>query len=90
MGIRVIASQALTDYSAGRELGVVEGGTVGECLDNLTEKLPSLKQFLFDEKGGLREYVDVCVNRENVFPDPLKRTVKDGDELLLICLIGGG
>ena len=90
MGIRVIASQALTDYSSGRELGVVEGGTVGECLNNLTNKLPSLKQFLFDEKGLLREYVDICVNRHNIFPDPLSHAVKDGDELFLICLIGGG
>ncbi len=90
MGIRVIAAQALTEYSTGRELGQVEGKTVGECLDDLMRKLPDLKQFLFDEKGKLREYVDICVNRENIFPDPLLKTVKEGDELLLICLIGGG
>lgn len=90
MGIRVIASQALTDYSAGRELGEVNGSTVGECLDQLTRKLPYLSHWLFDEKGNLREYVDVCVNKENIFPDPLARPVKDGDELFIMCLIGGG
>ncbi len=90
MGVRVVTSQALTEYSTGRELGEVEGSTVQECLDELTRKLPELKRMLFNDSGSLHEYVDIFINRETAFPDPLSRPVKNGDELFIICLIGGG
>ncbi len=90
MGVRVVTSQALTEYSTGRELGEVNGGTVRECLDVLIRRVPELKKLLFNESGSLHEYVDIFINRETAFPDPLSRPVKDGDEIFLVCLIGGG
>ncbi len=90
MSIRVTVSQALTEYSTGSQLGEVKGNTVGECLEQLTRKVPSLKQWLFDENGALHEYVDIFINKENAFPEPLAKPIKDGDELHIICLIGGG
>ncbi len=90
MGVRVVTSQALTEYSTGRELGEVSGRTVKECLDELTRRMPDLKQLLFNESGSLHEYIDIFINRETAFPEPLSRPVKDGDELFIICLIGGG
>lgn len=90
MSIRVTVSQALTEYSTGSELGQVDGCTVGECIEKLSEKIPSLRRWLFDEKGILHEYVDIFINKKSAFPDPLSRPVRDGDELHLMCLIGGG
>ncbi len=90
MSVKVVTSQALTEYSTGRELGEVNGETVKECLDELMRKFPDLKRLLFNETGSLHEYVDVFINRETAFPDPLSHPIKDGDELFLVCLIGGG
>ena len=90
MSIRVTVSQALTEYSTGSQLGEVNGNTVGECLEQLTLKAPNLKQWLFDENGVLHEYVDLFINKGNAFPEPLAKPIKDGDELHIMCLIGGG
>ena len=50
---------------------------------------PKLQE-LFDKEGKLLEYLSVFVNREIAFPDELATPVKDGDEIHLIPLIGGG
>ena len=90
MSIKINVSQAMTEYSTGERLGEVEGSTVEECLDQLVKKRPDFKHWLFEDNGKLREYVDIFINKESAFPEPLKKPVKDGDELYLMSLIGGG
>ncbi len=90
MSVKVSVSQAMTEYSTGQRLGEVNGTTVGECLDQLVIKVPNFKRWLFDENGNLHEYVDIFVNKESAFPNPLLSPVKDGDELYIMSLIGGG
>jgi adenylyltransferase/sulfurtransferase len=90
MSIKVDVSQALSENTSGTRLGEVNGSTVGECLDQLVIKVPNMKRWLFDENGNLHEYIDIFINRESAFPNPLLSPVKDGDELYIMSLIGGG
>ena len=90
MSVKISVSQAMTEYSTGERLGEVNGSTVRECLDQLVIKVPKMKRWLFDENGKLYEYVDIFINKTSAFPEPLKKRVKDGDELFIMSLIGGG
>ena len=53
-------------------------------------------EFAFDrkspisQKGGLHNYLDICVNSERFLPEELLKPVKDGDELTIVPLLGGG
>ncbi len=89
MSIRIIISQALSEEPA-RRLAEVSGTTIGECLDDLAVKIPKMRQWLFDDTGQLREHVDIFINRNSAFPNPLKRPTKDGDEIHILSIIGGG
>ena len=89
MSVKITVSQALSD-SSGNRVAEVQCGTVADCLDQLVKSSPKFQQLLFDGKGQLHEYIDVFINRESAFPGPLQRQVNDGDELHILCLIGGG
>jgi molybdopterin converting factor small subunit len=68
----------------------VEGETVGECLENLIEKYPTLKPDLFNKNGRLHNDIILYVNKTMTYPNELAKPVQDGDELAISVLIGGG
>jgi molybdopterin converting factor small subunit len=68
----------------------VKGNTVGECLDNLVKQFPDAKKHFFSSKGILFENISIYVNGESTYPKQLAKPVKDGDELNILVLIGGG
>jgi molybdopterin converting factor small subunit len=68
----------------------VEGGTVGDCLEDLVQQYPGMKEGLFDKKGKLLNVVEVYVNNESAYPEELAKSVKDGDEIQLILMLAGG
>ena len=68
----------------------VEGGTVGECLDELIKQYPGMKMVLFDRDGKLFKLLNVFINRESAYPDELKKPVKDGDEISVVYTMVGG
>jgi len=88
MGIKVRISSLLSQYSNNQRIAEVNGDTVGECLKHLVEQFPKLK--LFDKDGKLFAYLGIYVNGESAYPEELDKPVKDGDELSIILMIGGG
>ena len=71
------------------EVVEVNGSTVGECLKQLVEQFPSLEDRLFS-KRGLLLYVNIYVNGENAYPENQAKPVRDGDEIHITSVIGGG
>ena len=67
----------------------VEGGTVGEALNNLVRQFPRLK-FQLIEKGKLHGYLDVFVNKKSAYPEELSKPIVPGDELHIVNIIVGG
>ena len=65
----------------------VSGTTVGECLNNLVSKFPTIKDRLFEAEGKLHWSVFVFVNGGSAAPDHLAKKVKDGDQIEIIPLI---
>ncbi len=69
----------------------VAGGTVRDVLRALTEKHPGLKKHLFADDGGLRSFVNVYVNDEDIrYLQKGETPVKDSDLVSIIPSIAGG
>ena len=68
----------------------VSGNTVSQCLDHFVNLYPRIKKVLFDENGKVHEYFWIVVNTDSVSLEELTKPVKDGDELHIIPVIGGG
>ena len=69
----------------------VEGATVGEVLDALFDQHGELRDRLSDGDGGLRRFVNVYVDGEDIrFGEGLETTVSDGDEVQILPAVAGG
>ncbi len=68
----------------------VSGSTVGECLTHLGKQFPGMEKMLLAENGELLSDIGIYLNGEDAYPDELAKPVKDGDELYLLYVIGGG
>jgi sulfur-carrier protein len=78
--------------AAGGESSVsVEGATVGAVLDALFERHGELRDRLSDGDGGLRRFVNVYVDGEDIrFGDGLDTPVADGQEVQILPAVAGG
>jgi len=90
MSIKVDIPYSLQYLANDAEAAEVDGSTVGECLEHLIKQFPNIKQALFDKSGKLDMFGDIYVNGESIYPAGLAKPVKDGDELYIATLVGGG
>ena len=90
MGIKINISPLLYQYTNDQRIVEVNGDTVGQCLDHLVKQFPGIEKMLFDKNGKLRIYANIYVNKESAYPKGLAKPVKDGDELDILFIIGGG
>jgi molybdopterin converting factor small subunit len=69
----------------------LEGTTLGDVLGELTDRFPDLRERLFDESGGLRRFVNVYVDDEDVrMRDGLSTfTAQDSSIIILPAMAGG-
>ena len=67
------------------------GRTVGEILRDLDKSYPGIGTRILDEKGGVRRYVNIFYNDEDIrFLKDLDTPVSDRDTLSIILAIAGG
>ena len=91
MGIIKINIPAyMRSFTNNMEVVEVNGSTVGECLNRLVKQFPSMKKQLFSKNGNLFENIIISVNGESAYPKQLAKPVKEGDELNILLIIGGG
>jgi sulfur-carrier protein len=69
----------------------LQGGTVGEVLKELDAAHPGMADRLFDDGGGLRRFVNVFVDDEDVrFLSGLDTAVADGQTVSIVPAVAGG
>jgi sulfur-carrier protein len=91
MKVKVMIPTPLRPYTENRDSVEVEGNTIGELLNALTQKYPQLKRHLFSEDGNLRSFVNIYVNDEDIrYLDGGNTSVKDGDVVSIVPAIAGG
>jgi photosystem II stability/assembly factor-like uncharacterized protein/molybdopterin converting factor small subunit len=77
----------LRDLATGQSSLNVAGGTVGEVLGTLEGDYPRLVGWIRDERGHIREHVNVFLNGERA---PLEAAVRADDRIHILPAISGG
>lgn len=81
----------LRSYTQNKDEVTAAGATVGEVLKNLDAAYPGIGARLFDDKGGVRRYVNIFHNDEDIrFLKSLDTPVSDSDKISIIPAIAGG
>src|SRR6266566_2535125 len=69
----------------------VGGADLGSAIVALDERYPGFRDRLLDEKGDLRQFVNVYLNDEDVrLGSGLSEKVAEGDEISIIPAVAGG
>lgn len=77
-------------HTNGQKTVEVEGGCVGEALNNFVALYPGMKNEIFDKKGELRHYIEIYLNKASAYPGELEKKLKEGDEIQIITFLAGG
>ncbi len=81
----------LTDFTGGQRHFEVDAQTLEGALRAAEKTYPLLRVHLFDEKGDLRQHVQVFFNSTDCRELPsLDVPAKDGDEIIVLQAISGG
>jgi molybdopterin converting factor small subunit len=90
MSIKIGIPSYLQPYTNNQEAAEANGSTVSECINHLVKQFSAMEKMLFDKNGKLLSYVGIYLNGEDTYPEELAKPVKDGDELHILYIIGGG
>ena len=90
MTVKIIIPSYLQSFAENKETIEVQGSTVGECFEDLIRQFPAFRQKLFVQDEELLDYVTVFINRKDAYPNELAKPVRDGDEIHILYVIGGG
>ena len=77
----------LRELAGGQGRVEVDGATVGEVIRTLQSRYPRLEGWVLDERGAVRQHVNVFVNGERL---PLDTAVDAGDLIHVLPAISGG
>jgi sulfur-carrier protein len=77
----------LSELAGGRRELELDGATVAEVLQALERECPDVKGWILDERGLIREHVNVFVNKEYGREDT---SVGAADRLHVLPAISGG
>ncbi len=89
MSIKInIDKSVIAGYGGSNVMVEVSGNPVGECLDYIVKRQPTLKKAIFDENDNLCFDNLVRVNGKFIFSDAEAKLVKDGDEIGIIKFMG--
>ena len=87
----VFIPQVLRPEVGGAKTVQIEGGTIGEVVDVLVERHPSLADRLLTPDGELHRFVNVYLNGQDVrYLEGRETKVGDRDEVRLLPAIAGG
>ena len=91
MSIMVRIPTPLRRVTNGQDKVQVNGDSVGAIIGDLDSQFPGLKERLCDEKGELRNFVNIYVNGEDVrFLDGINSATAEGDEISIVPAVAGG
>jgi molybdopterin synthase sulfur carrier subunit len=90
MSARVKLPPILQEFSGGIEAPEVSGNTIGECINNLEEQFPGIKEYLFDRRGRLLRIFGIYLNSDGLNPVELDTPVRENDEIVILNFLMGG
>jgi molybdopterin synthase sulfur carrier subunit len=89
--IKVRIPAQLRTLTGGSGEVTIDGSSVGEVLNGLDAAHPGFGERIFDDEGGLRRFVNVFLDEEDVrFLDGLATPVTSGQTLSIVPAVAGG
>ncbi len=89
--VTILIPAPLRAFTKDERSWTVEASTVKEALKKLIEEFPALKKHLFDERGKIRNFVNIFVNEEDIrYLQNEDTPLKEGDTMYIIPSIAGG
>jgi molybdopterin synthase sulfur carrier subunit len=90
MSVRLKLPPILQEFSGGVETLEASGRTVGECLEELEEQFPGMKESLLDRQGHLLRVFGIYINSDGLHPVEMDTPVQGGDEIVILNFLMGG
>jgi sulfur-carrier protein len=91
MPVNVLIPTPLRKLTNDQETVTTSPGTVATLIADLDQQYPGLGARLTDESGGLRKFVNVYLNEEDIrFLSGKDTEIKDGDTVSIVPAIAGG
>jgi len=90
MSVKITIPSYLQPFADNKAVVEVDQSIVSQCLDDLVKQFPDIEKMLFTRNGDLHPYVGIYIDGQDAYPEELARPVKDGDELFILYIIGGG
>ena len=91
MAVTVKIPPQLRTVTGGQGSENVDGATVGEVLRALYDRHEELEERVADGDGGLRRFVNVYLDGEDIrFLEGMETPVPDGAELQILPAVAGG
>ena len=87
----ILVPEQLRKVLGGQTTLTLELTNIADLVKQISEKYPSAKQRLINDKGEFNRFVNVYVNGEDIrFLDLMNTKINDGDEISIIPAIAGG
>lgn len=68
-----------------------DAATVGECIEQLGQAFPGLRDRICEEDGSVRRFVNIYVRGEDIrFGSGLATPLRDGDDVSIVPAASGG
>jgi len=83
----VVRLRGQLEQLAGGATHEIEGTTVTELLQELEGSTPALEGWILDERGVIRQHINVFVNGEQADADT---AIAEGDRIEILPAISGG
>jgi molybdopterin converting factor small subunit len=91
MSVQVHLPAVLSRLADGRRTLDLDGGTVGEVVNQASTRYPGLAPRLKDEQGEPYAFVTYYLNDDDIrLREGFRTSVQDGDELTIVPAIAGG
>jgi sulfur-carrier protein len=81
----------LRTLTGGAQEVTATGTTLSEVVDDLEDRYPGIRERLLDDSGGLRRFVNVYLDDEDVrFLNGIKTEVPENGRLSIVPAVAGG
>lgn len=91
MAIIVKIPAPLRRLTDGQREVQTSAGTVAECIQQLSQSYPGLKDRLCEDDGSVRRFINIYVRGEDIrFGSGLETALKDGDDVSIVPAASGG
>ena len=90
--VKILIPIVMSSATNGERELIIEGNTVKDIINNLSEKYgDNFKNKILDKNGNPKPIINIYINDENIkFLDELSTELNDKDEILFLPAVSGG